>query len=892
MPTPPPIFTLVLSLVAERGFRAEILGCLREEFADRIILCGEREARRWYRGQVLRSLGPLFWRRVTRQESAWRTGIRHVGWSAPGQDARYAVRGLLGTPGFSLVVILTFALGIGINTAVFSLLHSLVLEPLPFPGGDRMVQLWRYEEFEDGRRSLMPPVRPMVTAWQGEEGLFEEMGGYAEEEFHLSVGEGVESVPGARVSPEILSMVSATPVLGRLLGPGDGIPGQGDALLLSEDTWVSRFGSDPGVVGRTLLIDGVPHTVVGVTPRSLRSTLESGFFGIGPKDVLLPLALDPGGGWSGNPNIVARLQPGLTLQAAQERLDAIQTRVAPLIEGQSRWLPLAVAAREALSFNFRRGLWVVFGGVGTVLLIACVNIAILLLVRRLARAEEMKVRLALGAGRVRLAGQLFTESLLLGLTGMVLAVLTAGWLVEGAVWIAGGALPEIRAARLDLDALGFAVGAGLVTILAFSLIPIVHLRGLRPAGALIRERPREIGRPMGWTAYKSLVVGQVALATPLVLSAGLLSNSLGHLLSVDPGIRTEGLAAVSVNLPGARYDVGVERIAFFEEVVRGLENAPGVEDAGWAKYVPPRVAGAPGTIDVEGRARSPDEGYEAHAGNWVSPSYFRAVGAPFLSGRTFTTAEIAHRESVVILNRSGAERLWPDGKGGVGSRIRLDSDLGPSPWMTVVGIVPDFKAWWLGDRPDRMQVYLPASDVPPRSAVILVRGGGDLGSVAALVQRQVRRLDPRLPVGESYWVADAFRQSVARQRFQAFLLSSFGLMGMLLAVLGVYGVLSLSVARRTREIGVRLALGAKPGDVSRKVLGQGLKAVVTGTALGLGLFWFTADLLADLLWGVEATDPATWAACAGGVVLAGLAATYVSTRRATGIDPVDALKRE
>ncbi|MGW8265760.1 MAG: ABC transporter permease [Longimicrobiales bacterium] len=888
MPTPPPIFTLLIGLVTERRFRAEIRGSLREEFEDRIILSGERDARRWYRGQVVRSVGPLLWWRLTRREAAWRNGARRVGWSAPGQDARYAVRSLLGTPGFSLVVILTFALGIGVNTAVFSLLHSLVLEPLPFPGGDRMVQLWRYEEFEDGRRSLMPPARPMVAAWQGEEGLFEEMGGYAEQEFHLSVDEGVESIPGARVSPGILSMVSVTPVRGRLLGPGDAIPGRGNVLLLSEDTWVRRFGSDPGVIGRTLLIDGAPHTVVGVTPRSLRGSLESGFFGIASKEILLPLGSDPEGGWSGNPNIVGRLQPGLTVQAAQER----QPRVAPLIEGQSQWLPLAVAAREVLSFGFRRGLWVVFAAVGAVLLIACANIAILLLVRRLARAEEMKVRLALGAGRARLVGQLFTESLLLGLAGMVLAVLTAGWLVEGAVGIAGGALPEIRAARLDPDALGFAVAAGLVTILAFSLIPIHHLRGLRPAGALTRERPRETRRPMGWAAYKSLVVGQVALAMPLVLSAGLLSNSLGHLLSVDPGIPTEGLAAVSVDLPRARYDVGVERIAFFDEVVRGLENAPGVEAAGWAKYVPPRVAGAPGTIDVEGRARSPDDGYEAHAGNWVSPSYFRAVGAPFLSGRPFNTAEIADRESVVILNRSGAERLWPHGDGGVGSRIRLDSDFGPSPWMTVVGIVPDFKAWWLGDRPDRMQVYLPASDVPPRSAVILVRGGDDLGSVAALVQRQVRRLDPGLPVGESYWVADAFRQSVARQRFQAFLLSSFGVMGMLLAVLGVYGILSLSVARRTREIGVRLALGAEPGDVSRKVLGQGLKAVVTGTALGLGLFWFTADLLADLLWGVEATDPATWIACAGGVVLAGLAATYGSTRRATRIDPVDALKRE
>jgi putative ABC transport system permease protein len=388
------------------------------------------------------------------------------------------------------------------------------------------------------------------------------------------------------------------------------------------------------------------------------------------------------------------------------------------------------------------------------------------------------------------------------------------------------------------------------------------------------------------------VVAQVALATVLVLSAGLLSNSLRRLLSVDPGFQTEGLAAVGLNLPRTRYDVGTERIAFFDEVVNGLERAPGVRSAGWARYVPPRVAGAPGTVNVEGRAAAEGEGFEVHAGNWVSPTYFRVVGAPFLSGRPFTEAEISDRAQVVIVNRTGAERLWPDGDGGVGSRIRLDSDFGPSPWMTVVGIVPDFKAWWLGDSPDRMQIYLPVSDVPPRSGVILVRSDRDLGEVASLVQSQVRRMDPSLPIGETYWVGNAFRQSVARQRFQALLLSSFGILGLALAILGVYGVLSLSVTRRTREIGVRLALGASRGDVNRQFLAQGLKAVGAGLALGLGIAFFTADLVADLLWGIEPTDPPTYVACAAGVLLAGFAASCVSIRRAMGVDPVEALRRE
>ena len=377
----------------------------------------------------------------------------------------------------------------------------------------------------------------------------------------------------------------------------------------------------------------------------------------------------------------------------------------------------------------------------------------------------------------------------------------------------------------------------------------------------------------------------------LVLGAGLLTNSLARLLAVDPGFDTEGLAAVALDLPRARYNVGGERIAFFHRVVQGVGTHPDVESTGWARFVPPRVAGAIGGINVEGRATGEDEVFEPHAGNWVAPEYFDAIGAPFLEGRPFTAAEIADDAQVVILNRSAAERYWPEG-GAVGSRMQLDSDFGPSPWLTVVGIVPDFKAWWLGDRPNRIQVYLPVSNVPPRSGVILVRSDRELGHVVSLVQDRVRTLDPSLPVGEAFWVRDAFRQSVAGQRFRALLLSSFGTLGVLLAALGVFGVLSLSVTRRTREIGVRMAVGATRWDIVRRVLGQGLKAVALGSGIGVALSWAMADVLTDLLWGVGARDLATYAAGVGCVLLAGLAATYLSTRRAMGVDPVEALRRE
>jgi putative ABC transport system permease protein len=890
--SPPRIARLLLKLAVEDRFSGEVMASLDQEFEELVATGGERWARRWYRRQVLHSLGPLVRWRLTRRSASWRKAVMSVMRSTPGLDGRYAMRNLFGAPSFTLVVVLTFAFGIGANTAVFSLVHSLILEPLPFPGGDRVVQLWRYEPNTQGARSVVPPARPMVAAWQEASDVFDEIGGYTEEELHLSTAEDVEIVMGARISPGILSMVSARPLVGRLFGLLEGIPGYGNTVILSEETWVGRFGSDPGVVGRTVLVDGAAHTIVGVLPGSVRAQLEAGFFGRRPKEVLLPLPSDPVGGWSGRPYIVARLRPGVTAAAAQSRLDEIQTRVAPLIEGHSVWFPLVRSARDATSPTLRRGLWVVLGAVTLVLLVACANIAMLLLVRRVGREAEMRVRLALGAGRTRLAGEMLAESLLVGCAGVLMAILAARWMLTGAAWIAGTALPEIRSARLNPEALGFAVALGLVTVLAFSLIPILHLGRLTPAGAASREWPRPDGHPVGWRAHRSLVVAQVALATVLVLVAGLLSRSLGKLLAVDPGFQTAGLAAVGLDLSGAGYEGGVERIAFFEEVVRGLEGRPGIEAVGWARFVPPRVAGAIGSVHVEGLLPAEDTQPEPHAGNWVAPSYFTAVGTPFVAGRPFTSAEISDRAQVVILNRTGARRLWPDGRGGVGSRIQLVSDYGPAPWMTVVGIVPDVKAWWLGDDPNRMQVYLPVSDVPPRSGVILVRGVEDLGEVKALVQHEVRRLDSGLPVGESYWVRDAFRQTVARQRFQALLLSSFGVIGLLLAVLGVYGVLSLSVTRRSREIGVRLALGATRGDVSRAVLVQGARAVAVGTSIGLALSYLAHGFLADLLWGIEALDPASYLVSLASIGLAGMAATWVSTRRAMGIDPVDALKRE
>jgi putative ABC transport system permease protein len=377
----------------------------------------------------------------------------------------------------------------------------------------------------------------------------------------------------------------------------------------------------------------------------------------------------------------------------------------------------------------------------------------------------------------------------------------------------------------------------------------------------------------------------------LLLGAGLLTSSHRRLLHVDPGIDTEGLVAVGIDLPRARYEDDVGRIAFFEELSSRVEALPEVIVAGWSRSVPPRMFGPNGSIVVEGRKLPEPEPEEVHAGNWVSPGYFRAVGATLLEGRTFSEAEIADRAQVVILNQAAARRYWPDG-GAVSSRISLHSAMGASPWMTVVGVVADTKAWWLGDRPDRLQIYVPVTHPTPPGGFLLVRSEEDPTRVIPKIRELLAQADPLLPIRETLVVKDAFRQSVGRWRFHALLLTTFSAVGVLLSVLGVYGVLSLSTIRRRREIGVRLALGATHGDIDRVVVGQGMKAVAVGLALGLVISLLLSDFIADLLWGVAPTDAASYVSSVGLLAVVGLVASYLPTRSAATVDPAETLRSE
>jgi predicted permease len=880
---------MIVRVVADRDTRASLMADLQEEFEVQAQDHGSRLARRWYWSQVIRSLPPLAWRRVTRRNVSWRSPRRMTVSSRAGQDLAFALRTLARAPRFTLVIVVTLALGIGANTAVFSMMHSLIVEPLPFEGGDRVVQLWR-EGQREGERTLDRPGPDMVAAWRREAEAFEVLAGYTEEEFHLTGGDYPLSVGGSRISPGLLTLIGATPLLGRLFVPADAARGMGPVALLSEELWTTRYGADPGVVGRTAVVNDTTVIVVGVVAEPVQRILESGFFGDGARDIFLPLPVDGEGSWSSRPYVMARLRPGISLAAVQAELDLIQSRLPPASSGY-RWHPRVSSASTAMPSGVRTGLWVLLGAVGMVLLIACANTANLFLVRNLSRRQEFRLRLALGAGRARLARQLLSESLVLGAAGTALAILTARWLMKAAEWIAGSAIEEVRGVRLDPEVFLFSLGLGLLATILLGLLPL--RQAMRAASAPPRARAaglHDMGRP-GWSAHQVLVVSQVALALVLLLGAGLLTSSHRRLLHVDPGIDTEGLVAVGIDLPRARYEDDVGRIAFFEELSSRVEALPEVIVAGWSRSVPPRMFGPNGSIVVEGRKLPEPEPEEVHAGNWVSPGYFRAVGATLLEGRTFSEAEITDRAQVVILNQAAARRYWPDG-GAVSSRISLHSAMGASPWMTVVGVVADTKAWWLGDRPDRLQIYVPVTHPTPPGGFLLVRSEEDPTRVIPKIRELLAQADPLLPIRETLVVKDAFRQSVGRWRFHALLLTTFSAVGVLLSVLGVYGVLSLSTIRRRREIGVRLALGATHGDIDRVVVGQGMKAVAVGLALGLVISLLLSDFIADLLWGVAPTDAASYVSSVGLLAVVGLVASYLPTRSAATVDPAETLRSE
>ncbi len=800
-------------------------------------------------------------------------------------NLRYAFRTLWRAPGFTLVVVSTLALGIGANTAIFSVVDGVLLERLPFDEPDRLVTVWQDVTKRGG------PVRewfnyPMYEDLRDEPGLMEATGIWNGWNPTLTgIGEA-EALQAGEVSYEMFSRVlRVMPSLGRTFIPADDVDGATAVVLLSHGMWQSHFGADPGVVGRSLSLSEVPYTVIGVMPEGFRPPFVP--------DALLWRGLGSGGtlscgrGCYGT-RVVARLASGVGLEGARAHASGLASRLEESFPDTNTNVDLAIfGLREDLTRDASRGLLVLLGAVGFVLLIACTNVANLLLARGAARRGEIAVRVALGAGRGSIIGQLLTESLLLAGVGGLLGFTMAVWGTETLVGMApAGAVPGLDQVSLDGRVLAFTAAVTVATGLLFGLLP-AWSASREDVQSAIRAGSR--GSGAGAKLRSGLAVTQIALALVLLVGAGLLMRSFQHLHDAELGFEPAGVITMSMALPGSRYGDDSDRRAFYDALLARLRAVPGVTAAGAVNSLPMAGFDSDASFLVEGEA-PPDRGTNQAA--WIRPvtdGYFEAMGLAVLEGRSFEMGDDADAESVILINETLAERYFPEGDA-VGRRIGFGSPDEPN-WRMIVGVANDIRHFGIrnGTRPS---IYFPYKQVAFPGMSVVLRSEGDLNALVPYLREAVAGLDPALAATEVQPLQKLVDEALAPDRFIASLLSIFALTAMLLAAVGIYGVISYGVTRRLREMGIRLALGADGWDVQRMVVRGGLALAGGGIALGVVGAMALARVIETLLFEVDATDPVTFLAMAG--LLAGVAvlASWLPARRAGRADPVRVLREE
>jgi len=821
------------------------------------------------------------------------------------EDLRYAARSLAKQPGFSLIAMLTLAVGIGANTAIYSVVDATLLRPLPFKDPDRLMKVSLTAPGMHGRPAMddFPWSYPKYQDFRRLQPVFEDTALYRGALFNLTEIQEAEQVRGEQVGAGYFPVLGVRAQVGRTFLPEeDATPETHPVAILSHGLWQRRFGGDPKVAGRTVTLNGKRYTVVGVLP--------PGFQGLtGPAEVWLPTmtsdARDLSQRWSHSYDLVARLKPGASEAQAASAVAVLGPRIDeahsdPRFKG---WGAKARSLGEArIDPVIRRSVLVLFGAVAFVLLIACVNIANLLLVRGSARQREIAIRLAVGASRARLVRQLLTESLLLAFLGAAAGLALAYWGVEllsavnpasGAAFgrrLSGLTLLGLSSIRIDARALLFTLGAALATGVLFGLLPALQASrpnltdALKSGGA----RPSGLGGIRALTGKSVLVVTEVALALVLLAGAGLMIKSLGRLLATKTGVDPENVLTLRINLPPERY--GPQTFtAFFGDLETRVSALPGVLSAGMGNCYP--LAGGCNTTVIWFRDRpEASRGSEPLVGvHFVSPEYFKTLRVPLLRGRMFTRADRQGAPKVVLISETAARKFWPNedpvgkpvgvGQGGFGDRAE------------VIGIVGGVRYGQAEEAP-RPDVYISHLQSPRSSLMIFARAAGDPLALAEAVRREVRTLHKDFPVFDIQTLRGRLGQATARTRFSATLLAVFASIALVLAAVGIYGVMSYAVTQRTREIGIRIALGARPGDVLALVVRRGLLLALAGIAIGLAAALVSTRVLATLLYEVTPGDPLTYVAITLLLGAVALLATYIPARRATRVDVLSALRAE
>ena len=802
------------------------------------------------------------------------------------QDLLYGLRTLRKNPAFALTAVLTLALGIGANTAIFTMVHAVLLKPLDYRDPDRLMHVsggstpTRFEEMKTAARS------------------FTELGAFAvgKENVILSHADGPEALNGARVSANFLSLLGVEPVLGRSFLPEEDRPGGRPVAMISAELWRSRFGADTTIVGRTVTLAAVPHVIIGVLPAGFQFP----FSGV---DVWVTRPAEwsvlPAAARSLSPilNVFGRLKTGVDVEQAtaeQAVFHRAYVKAHPgLLDAKPNSVEPVMPLRDRLVANVRSMLWMLFGAVGFVLLIACSNVASLLLERATTRSREFAVRAALGAGRGRLIGQMLAESVLLALGGGVLGVLLAKLSLSGISKMMALDLPRAGEIHLDSMVLGFTIGLSISTGLLTGLIPSLTATQSDLARALrASSDPAAPGarRAIPWFSARGLiVVGQVALSMVLLISAALMVESLARLRRVNPGFQAARLLTMQIALPSARYDTVQKRAAFYDELVRRVESVPGVRSAAVTLTLP--MTGFAGTaVQIVGQPTKKLNERPIVIVQNITPGYFRTMGIPLKRGRDFTIHDRENSPLVVIINESMARRFWPsypNGPDPVGQHLVTGLSAGGQ----IIGIVGDIRQAGLA-ADARPGLYRPSAQVAPQSAMFAIRTEGAPRDFVNAIRGQVLAIDRDQPITAVKTMDEIVEESEGQRRSIMILLGIFAGAALLLAVIGIYGVIAYSVARRTKELGIRRALGAQQGDIVRLVLARALGLTLTGVLFGFGGAVALTRVMKNLLFQVSPTDPLTFAGIALLLIFVALAASYVPARRATHIDPMSALRFE